>query len=89
MELKDIYVECLFLIAETSLLTRKAYQCARVVETAQKFFQFLRVVLQGMRNHSLHQRKKRSKMPEFKIEGEVGLMLWTLPKLLVLLPLNQ
>ena len=39
LELKDIYVECLSLIAETSLLTGNADQCARVVETAQKFFQ--------------------------------------------------
>lgn len=38
-ELKDIYVECLSLIAETSLLLGKTEKCANVIETAQKFFQ--------------------------------------------------
>lgn len=38
-ELKDVYVECLSLIAETSLLLGKTEKCAIVIETAQKFFQ--------------------------------------------------
>ena len=77
------------LICDTSLLTRKADQCASVIETALKFFQFLRVIVQGMINQSLHQRKKRSKMQGYKVEGEVDLKIWTLLKLLVLSPLNK
>ncbi|XP_061181389.1 uncharacterized protein LOC133189955 [Saccostrea echinata] len=38
-ELKDIYVECLSLIAETSLLVGKTDKCESVIQSAQDLFQ--------------------------------------------------